>query len=142
MTALDRTLATTFRAARWASTAGNPACPDCFDGADLEKPTPDPFTPELSRYRCTVCCRKFADVKGTVFQVRSPAPLAILAHLVLVRDPRLIDGLSPQEVSRYWPIVERIRRSTMAAAWRRELERSQITPARLAKQINAQRRDA
>jgi transposase-like protein len=142
MTALDRTLATTFRAARWAATNGNPACPDCFDGADLEKPTPDPFTPELSRYRCTVCCRKFSDVKGTAFKGRSPAPLAILALLVLVPDPRQIEGLSPQEVLRHWATVERIRRSAMATAWRGELARAKITPARLAKQITAQRRAA
>ena len=142
MTALDRTLAQTFRAARWAATNGNPVCPSCFDGADLEKPKPDPFTPELSRYSCTVCRRKFSDVLGTAYQVRSPAPLAILAHLTMVRDPRQIEGLSPEEISRYWPIVERIRRSGSAAAWRRELDRSTITPAKLAKQILAQRRTA
>lgn len=140
MTALDRQLAQTFRAARWAATNGNPVCPSCFDGADLEKPTPDPCTPELSRYRCLVCHVKFSDVKGTAFKVCVPAPLAILAHLVLAQDPRVIEGLSPTEVNRYWGTIERIRRSVLAAAWRGELERAAITLARLAKQIRAQRR--
>lgn len=142
MTALDRQLAQTFRAVRWPATQGRPVCPSCFDGADLEPPTPDPCTPELSRYRCLVCHVQFSDVKGTAFKVCVPAPLAILAHLVLGEDPRRIDGLSPQDITRYWGTVERIRRSAMAVAWRRELERATITPARLAKQITAQRRAA
>jgi transposase-like protein len=140
MTALDRTLATTFRAARWPE--GRPVCPSCFDGDDLDKPTPDPYIPELSRYRCLVCHGRFSDVKGTAFRVCVPASLAILAHLVLAQDPRLIDGLSPVEVNRYWGTVERIRRSVMAANWRGELERATITLGRLAKQIRAQRRTA
>lgn len=142
MTALDRTLATTFRAARWAATNGNPVCPCCFDGDDLTKPTPDPLIPELSRYRCLVCHRTFSDVKGTAFRVCAPAPLAILAHLVLVPDPRLIPGVSSKEVCRYWGTQERLRLSPLAAAWRAELELAKITPARLAKQITAQRRAA
>lgn len=142
MTALDRQLVTTFRAARWATTHGTPACPDCFDGADLAKPMPDRFTPELARYRCTVCCRNFRDVSGTPFKGRSPAPLVLLALLVLVPDPRRIEGLSPQEVSRHWGTAERIRRSDMAAAWKRELVHAKITPARLTNALNAQRRAA
>jgi len=142
MTALDRQLAKTFRAARWAPTDGLPVCPDCFDGLDLEKPMIDPLTPGLSRYRCTVCHTEFSDVKGTVFQTMNPVLLALWAYLVLLGDPGRLDGLTSRQVKRCWDLFAKIKLSPLALDWREQLEAVGIMAERLRKYLNAARRAA
>jgi hypothetical protein len=130
MTALDKQLARTFRAARWEITEGVPGCPDCFDGDDLEKPTPDLLTPGLSRYRCRVCRVEFSDVKGTVFDTRKPVPLTLWGYLALHGDPRLLLW-SEKETQRCFDLVARIKSHPLAASWREQLEAAGITTDRL-----------
>jgi hypothetical protein len=130
MTTLDKQLAQTFRAARWGAT-GQPACPSCFDGADLATPTADPLTPGLSRYRCTVCNQDFSDVKDTVFATRKPVPLALWAYVVLLGDPRRIDGFTDREVARCSDLTARAKHAPLWGLWRAELEQAGITVERL-----------
>lgn len=131
MTALDKQLAQTFRAARWIATGGLPACPSCFDGQDLAKPTPDPLTPGLSRYRCTVCNLDFSDVKGTVFHTLKPVPLALWAYVVLLGDPRRIEGFSSRDAARCFDLTARTKAAPLRVLWKEGLEEAGITVERL-----------
>jgi len=140
MAALDRHLATTFRAARWAASQGVPVCPDCFDGLDLGKPAPDPLTPGLSRYRCEVCTTEFSDVKGTVFRTTKPVSLARWAYLVLLGDPARLDGLTSLQIKRGWDLYAKIKLSPLALDWRERLEAAQLTAERLRKYLGSARR--
>ena len=137
MTALNRQLATTFRAARWHASHGLPVCPDCFDGLDLEKPVPDPLTPGLSRYRCGVCHTEFSDVKGTVFQTAKPVPLALWAYLVLLGDPARLDGLTSRRIKRCWELSAKTKLADLALNWREQLEAAGLTTERLRKYLRA-----
>lgn len=130
MTALDRQLAETFRAARWAESGGKPVCPSCFDGVDLKKPVPDPLTPGLARYECTVCHVTFSDVKGTAFYSTKPVPLALWAYLVLHGDPAELQWRE-HELRRCWYLAPRIKTAPLAAAWREHLEQTSITVERV-----------
>lgn len=140
MTALDRTLAKTFRAARWRATDGAPICPDCFDGDDLDKPVPDPLTPGLSRYCCTVCHMEFSDVKGTVFQTLRPWPLDLWAYLVLLGDPGRLQDRTEQTKRRMWELSDKIKGGMLAADWREKLEAAGITAERLRTYLDRQQR--
>lgn len=142
MTAFERQLTTTFRAARWAASQGLPVCPDCFDGVDLEKPVADPLTPGLARYRCGVCYTEFSDAKGTVFQTTKPVLLALWAYLVLLGDPARLDGLTSRQVKRGWDLFARIKLAPLALDWRERLEAAQITAERLRKYLSDARRAA
>jgi transposase-like protein len=139
MTALDRTLAQTFRAARWSVSGGSPVCPDCFDGLDLEKPVPDPLTPGLSRYRCHVCTTEFSDVKETVFYTSKPWPLACWAYLVLLGDPAVLRDRRERWTRRAWELSAKIKGRPLTLAWRGQLEEAGITAERLRKYLDAVR---
>lgn len=130
MTALDRLLAKTFRAARWESTGGVAGCPDCFDGDDLEQPTPDPMTPGLARYRCKLCYTRFSDVKGTVLETRKPVPLALWAYLVLHGNPRLL-GMTEPQVQRCFDLAAKIKGRALAAGWRATMHAAGLTADRV-----------
>lgn len=142
MIALDRQVANTFRATRWVRSEGAPVCPDCFDGLDLEEPVPDPLTPGLSRYRCTVCHVEFSDVKGTVFQTSKPVSLSLWAYLILLGDPARLDGLTSRQVKRCWELSAKIKTVPLALDWRAELEASGMTAERIRKHLDRQRRAA
>lgn len=131
MTALDKQLAQTFRAARWIATGGLPACPSCFDGQDLAKPTADPLTPGLSRYRCTVCNLDFSDVKGTVFHTLKPVPLALWAYVVLLGDPARIVGMTHREIKRCWDLQAKTQAAPLRVLWAEGIEMAGITVERL-----------
>jgi len=130
MTALDKQLAQTFRAARWAESDGTPVCPDCFDGEDLGTPTPDPLTPGLSRYRCSACRVAFSDVKGTVLVTRKPVPLALWAYLVLLGDPRQLRWRQ-DEVQRCGELALRIKIAPLVLVWREQLRQAGVTVERV-----------
>lgn len=142
MTALDRQLVKTFRWCRWHPSAGVPICAGCFDGDDLAKPTDDPMTPGLSRYRCTVCHLDFSDTKGTVFESRKPVPLAHWAYLVLLGDPARLPGITQSELSRYWTYTARLKGRALPALWREQLAAAGITAERIRKTLSATRRAA
>ena len=142
MTAFDRQLAKTFRAARWHASHGLPVCPDCFDGLDLEKPVPDPLTPGLSRYRCGVCHTEFSDVKGTVYQTAKPWPLDLWAYLVLLGDPGRLMDRTERTRRRMWELAAKIKGQPLAIAWRIRLEAAHITAERLRKYLDRQQRAA
>ena len=131
MTTLDKQLAQTFRVARWSESGGQPSCPSCFDGKDLAPATPDPLTPGLSRYRCTVCRRDFSDVQGTRCYTTKPVPLALWAYLVLLGDPGRIAGLTHRDIKRCWDLAAKLKAYTLASTWREQLEAAGITAERL-----------
>lgn len=142
MTALDRQLAKTFRAARWSASNGLPVCPDCFDGIDLEKPGPDPLTPGLARYRCGVCHTEFSDVKGTVFQTSKPWPLDLWAYLVLLGDPGCLADRTERTKRRMWELASKIKGLPLTVGWRARLEAENITSERLRKYLDRKQRGA
>ncbi len=142
MTALERQLGTTFRAARWATSDGEAVCRKCFDGADLERVKPSAADdPAVRIYWCAVCHWRFSDLTDTVFATYKPSPLAILAYLALTKDPRNI-APSPKDLHRYWSLVERIRHSKLAADWRDALAKARISAAKILESLKAQRRAA
>lgn len=66
MTPIERQLAKTFRAARWAESGGQPVCPDCFEGDALVVDQPARLKqPGLHSYRCRDCNQRFSDLSGT-----------------------------------------------------------------------------
>ena len=142
MTTLDRTLAQTFRSARWLSPLAAPACPDCFDGVDLAKPVADPLTPGLSRYHCAVCHTDFSDVKGTVFQTTKPVSLSLWAYLVLLGDPARLDGMPTRQIARCWVLSDRVKGRAITLLWRKGLDEAGVTAERLRGHLNRQRRAA
>ena len=138
----DRILAQTFRESRWLSPLGAPACPDCFDGVDLAKPVPDPLTPGLSRYHCTVCRTDFSDVKGTVFQTTKPVSLSLWAYLVMLGDPARLDGMQARQIARCWVLADKIKNRAITLLWRKGLDEAGVTAERLRGHLNRQRRAA
>jgi len=66
---METALAETFRQARWFRTDGQPACSECYDGADLELDE----SPQQRRtiragcrvYFCRPCGHRFTDCTGT-----------------------------------------------------------------------------
>jgi transposase-like protein len=131
MTQLEKQLAQTFRAVRWSESGGNPVCPDCFDGEDLAKPLPDPLTPGLSRYHCTVCTRMFSDVRGTVFATRTPVSLTLWAYLVLLGDPRRIEGITAREIKRCYGLVAVSKFAPLRGLWQAQMTEAGLTVERL-----------
>lgn len=79
---IDRAVADAWRMVRWHETGGDPICPICFDGADLQRRPADERNPALHRYRCTACDRLVSDVSGTWIDPLK-APLARWAWLLL-----------------------------------------------------------
>lgn len=92
--ALDRTLAQTFRAARWAESNGEPVCPTCFEGdALIVDKAPRLAHPGLKSYRCRDCQARFSDLSGTPLR-GSTSSLRdwALALLTLGGQPTALQG--------------------------------------------------
>lgn len=67
MTKLERQLAETFRAARWAESHGRPVCPSCYDGQSVEiDDQARRGRHGLNYYVCHDCIARFSDISGTV----------------------------------------------------------------------------
>ena len=143
MTALDRTLAQTFRAARWAASNGEAVCKKCFDGLDLQhiKP-PMSHDPSIWRYKCAVCRWEFSDLTDTIFATSKPVPLALWAYLVLLGDPGVLLDRTERFTRRTWELSAKIKQQPLTIAWREQLAASKITAERLRKYLDRQRRDA
>ncbi len=89
MTKLERQLAETFKAARWFRSEGQPSCPGCYDGRDLDPPTPIDGQPGLFRYHCRACDRTFSDLSDTPFRSNRRSILW-WAHLLLGGDAQAV----------------------------------------------------
>ena len=143
MTALDRTLAKTFRAARWEQTGGKPVCRKCFDGEDLVvQKDPIVIAQGLQRYHCTVCNFTFSDLTDTIFFTSKSVPLARWAYLTLLGDPARLEGLTERQLRRCWELAAKIKTAPLTQAWREQLEAAGITVEKLKKQLAAERRAA
>jgi len=127
---LEKQLAQTFRAARWAESDGKPTCHQCFDGLDLGTPKPDTRVLGLSRYRCRACYVEFSDVTRTPFAVVKPITITLWAYLVLHGDPRLLNW-PERDIQHCFDRVARIKGEPLPAAWRTQLDAAKITVARL-----------
>lgn len=143
MTALDRTLAKTFRAARWEQTEGKPVCSKCFDGEDLMvNKGPLNLAPGLCRYRCTVCDYTFSDLTDTIFFTAKPVALALWAYLLLFGDPARLDGLRERQLRRCWELSAKVKGRSLTEAWRTVLQADGITIEKLKRHLDAARRAA
>jgi hypothetical protein len=99
MTKLERQLAETFLAARWAESHGRPVCPSCYDGQAVEADEQARSGRRgLSTYLCRDCITRFSDTSGTVL-AGSQRPLRDWAIALLVpigqRDWELVRDLMP-----------------------------------------------
>ena len=143
MTALDRKLGQTFRAARWELSAGQPVCRKCFDGEDLViQKDPITIAQGLRRYRCTVCNFDFSDLTDTIFLTTKSVPLALWAYLVLLGDPGRLDGLTERQLRRCWELSAKVKGRSLTMAWRDHLAADGVTIEKLKKHLAAQRRVA
>lgn len=136
MTALDRQLARTFRAARWAESGGQPVCRFCFDGADLRAPEPDRLTLGLQRYHCAVCRLDFSDTAQTCYATLKPVPLALWAYLTLHGDPRRL-GWSERQVQRCFDLAAKTKGQVLPALWRVALQDANVTAESLRRRLCA-----
>ena len=138
MTALERTLATTFRAARWPD--GRPVCSKCFDGEDLVvNKGPLNLAPGLYRYRCTVCDYTFSDLTGTIFFTAKPVSLALWAYLILFGDPARLEDLRERQLRRCWELSAKVKGRSLTDVWRTVLQADGITLAKLKRPLDAAR---
>lgn len=84
MTKLERQLAETFKAARWAESQGRPICPSCYDHQSVVPDrSPRSGQPGLQTYSCRDCHARWSDVSGTVL-TSSSRPLRDWAIALLI----------------------------------------------------------
>lgn len=132
MTALERQLAETFRAARWADSDGRPVCPSCYDHRSVRADKkPRSGQPGLYTYFCMDCRTRWSDVSRTVL-AKSTKTLRAWA-LALLMDKEMHDwryvgaatGYLPEHIRSLW---ERWQLgSQLAPAWRKTLAEAGIT---------------
>lgn len=135
---IDKTLAETFRLARWPKTEGAPVCPRCHDGAHLVPGYRQhrwlKSSPALNSYYCRCCQYPLSDRSGT-FLDRSSRPLLVWAYLNL---SGVNEGLFPPGKAHQWKreylrqMRHRLAGSRLAEAWAARLRQAGITPAQLA----------
>ncbi len=130
MTRLERTLAATFQAARWTD---GPACPRCFDGADVLRVKRLPNG--LWQLHCRCCRYAFSELVGTPLE-GSGAALAQWALVVLAGERALGQtaaralGLNRHTLA---AMHAKLTDSRLAARWAASLRAAGVTPARLAR---------
>ena len=132
MTKLERQLADTFKAARWAESQGRSICPSCYDhrsvGADRP---PRSGQPGLDTYYCRDCGTRFSDISGTVLS-RSFVPLRVWA-IALLMDQQTHDwrflgsatGIAPVRLRTIWAKWQQ--GSRLAPAWTKALADAGLT---------------
>ncbi len=135
MTALDRQLAKTFRAARWAESGGKPACAKCFDADDVRKGYASvEARSELARYFCGCCKYHFGDATGTPL-AHTSRPLALWAFVALGGT---WERLGLAGVSNKWKrddlrdMARRVKGSPVICRWIEQLAGAAITIPKLA----------
>jgi hypothetical protein len=133
MTALERQVGDTFRAARaTAASEGWPSCAKCFDGEDVRPGfTPLRRHPNIRRYYCAVCRYEFSDLTGSPLQGHD-RPLLLWAYLLLDGDPRDIayDRYS-SEPSVLTRSGSKLAETPLGVAWRAGLTAVGVTAAKL-----------
>lgn len=145
MKTLDQRLAESFRAVRWADSAGQPVCPSCYHGDDVREGYTQhrwlKSSDALKTYFCACCKYPFSDLTKTVL-ARSCRPLALWAYLALNGDN---DGLIPPGTAQQWKredlrqMRERLKVSQLAKSWAARLTHDGITVAQLAAQLTSDR---
>ena len=135
MTALDRTLAKTFRAARWVESGGKPVCAKCFDADDVRAGYASvEARGELNRYFCACCKYHFGDATGTPL-AHTSRPLALWAFVTLGGT---WEELSLAGADNKWKrddlreMAKRVRGSIVLGYWVEELCRAKVTVRTLA----------
>lgn len=133
MTALERQLGDTFRAARaQAASDGWPCCARCFDGADVRPGfTPLRRHPNVQKYFCAVCRYEFSDLTGSPLQGHD-RPLLLWAFLLLAGDPRdIVWDRYSSEVKALTRAGSTLAETSLGQAWRAALSEHGLTSARL-----------
>lgn len=138
MTALERQLASTFRAARWAASHGKPVCAKCYDAADVR----DGYASieargELGRHFCACCKYHFGDATGTPLQHTS-RPLALWAFVALGgtwEDLGLIGTANKWKRDDLRGMAQRLRGSVTIDRWQHQLMLASVTTLRLAESL-------
>ncbi len=81
----------TFRAIRWASTAGRPVCPRCACERVYDLTT-------RRRYKCAACYAQFSVTSGTIFHSRKMAFVDLLGAIALFVNA--VKGVSALQMAR------------------------------------------
>lgn len=136
MTQLERQLAETFKAARWAESHGRPVCPSCYDHKSVRADKqPRSGQPGLHTYFCLDCASRLSDTSGTVLS-RSCVPLRLWAIALLMdrqtHDWRFLGsatGVNPARLRALWAKWQQ--GSRLAPAWTKALTEAGLTFDRL-----------
>jgi hypothetical protein len=135
-------LAASFRAARWAASGGQPACPKCYDGQDVRPGYPcTEARRELGRYFCACCKYAFGDATGTPL-AHTSRPLLLWAYVALGgtwEELGLAGAANKWKRDDLRDMRRRLAGSETSARWAAALRAAGFTPARLARAIS--RRD-
>ncbi len=143
MTAIERRLAKTFRAARWADVGGKPVCALCFEGdAVVADDRPRLACPGLQSYRCRDCNHRFSDLSGTPLRGTNSLRDWALALLTISGHPTELAGSGRRQ--RYVPVQfgptpERLdalraklsETTDLRAAWARALREAGVTAGKV-----------
>ena len=131
MTKLERQLAETFKAARWAESEGRPVARAVTTTRAWLPTTPRSGQPGLHTYLCRDCGSRFSDISGTVL-ARSCVPLRLWAIALLMdrqtHDWRFLGsatGVSPARLRSLWAKWQQ--GSRLAPVWARTLAAHNLT---------------
>lgn len=135
MTKLERQLAETFKAARWAESQGRPVCPSCYDHKSVRADkAPRSGQPGLHTYFCLDCRARLSDVSGTILS-HTWRPLRDWAlSLLMEQEPTnwrefgRTAGVNSQELRR---LRNRWDGTKLGPAWKQQLAAVGITLERL-----------
>ncbi|MCS6302332.1 MAG: hypothetical protein H8K07_01500 [Nitrospira sp.] len=133
MTALERQVGDTFRAARTAAANSQwPSCARCFDGEDVRAGyTQLRWHPNVRKYYCAVCRYEFSDLTGSPLQGHD-RPLLLWAFLLLNGDPRdIVWDRYGSEVNALKRAVATLAEASLGNAWREALGVAGLTTAKL-----------
>jgi transposase-like protein len=139
-------LADALRDARAQAEAGWPICPSCHDGKDIRFEPPSRVgDPEIRRYRCMCCVRRFSDLHGTPLEgTRSPLRTWALVLLSgsLDTSERALGVLTGVERHHLRAMAAKLKGTLTAQLWGGTLHSAGITAESIIGSYPVERRQA
>lgn len=135
----ERLIADALREVWWADSQGQPSCPRCYDGVDVQRSKGTRHVnPEIRVYYCRCCAYTFTDLTRTPFD-RTHLPLRLWAQLAAALcDGRGLDALPgwgalrPRARRQLRHMQDGLRGSKLALRWAKELKARGFTGGVLA----------
>ena len=139
-------LADAFRAAQAEIRAGWPSCPHCHDGKDVRHEAPSSVgDPEIRRYRCMCCVRRFSDLTLTPL-AGTRSPLRVWALVLLTwsgeASQRALAVLTGVERHHLRAMAGLLKGSLTATRWSAELRAAGLTAISLIASYPVERQQA